>query len=462
MPGEQGGLFMPYLPHTDDDVKTMLASIGAAGMEDLWTALPERIRLRRPLNLPAGLPEAELAEAVKTLAAGNREAGKLACFLGGGSYFHYIPPAVDQLLSRSEFYTAYTPYQPEISQGTLQAIFEFQTMICELTGMEVANASMYDGAQAAAEAVLMAERMRPRNKDGAVVVARSLNPLYRRVIATYLAHSGRRLKEIPFDAAGGLDLAALRREVKGALCVVAQHPNYFGCLEPLAEIGAAGQEAGAVTIAVVTEALSLGLLEPPGALGADLVVGEGQSLGIPLGFGGPHLGLFACREDDMRKMPGRLVGETVDHEGRRGFTLTLATREQHIRRAKATSNICTNQGLMSLAAAIYLTLVGPEGLAELATENRARAERLRDLLGEAGAGKPAFTGPTFNEFVLDLGRDPGPVIAAMLAEGFLAGIPLAPDYPELPSGLLVTVTEMTAADALAPYARLLARLVKGA
>jgi glycine dehydrogenase subunit 1 len=453
---------MPYLPHTDRDIKEMLARIGVPNVEGLWKAIPEKIRLRRPLHLAPGQPEAELMAAEKALAGMNSDAGRLTCLLGGGTYFHYIPPAIDALTSRSEFYTAYTPYQPEISQGTLQAIFEFQTMVCELTGMPVANASMYDGAEALAEAVLMALRIRPKNKDGAIVLARAINPLYRRAVKTYLAHSGRKIVEIGFCPDGSLDLAALKAAAQGALCVAVQHPNYFGVLEPVADAAAVCKETGAVLISTFTEALALGLLQPPGALGADLCVGEGQSLGIPMGFGGPHLGLFCCGEDEMRKMPGRLVGETVDHEGRRGFVLTLATREQHIRRAKATSNICTNQGLMSLTAAIYLTLIGPQGLREIAEVNHARTEALKDALASAGAGRPAFSGPTFNEFAQDLGRDPAPVVKALVKDGYLAGIPLGPDYPELKNAMLLTATEMVPAEALAPFARALARAAKEA
>ncbi|HUT53657.1 MAG TPA: aminomethyl-transferring glycine dehydrogenase subunit GcvPA [bacterium] len=452
---------MPYTPHTEDDVKEMLRRIGAERLEDLWKAVPERIRLKRPLDLPPSLGEAELMRAVKKLAAENTDAGRAACFLGGGTYHHYIPPAIDQLISRAEFYTAYTPYQPEISQGTLQAIFEFQTMVCELTGMGTANASMYDGAEATAEAVLMAERLRPKNQAGAVVLAGALNPLYRMTVNTYLKHCGRPLVTADHDLTGALDLAALKKTATGALCVVVQHPNYFGCLENMEDVAAVCHEAGALLIVVVTEALSLAMLEPPGSFGAAIVAGEGQSLGIPMGYGGPHLGLFACREDDVRKMPGRLAGETVDADGRRGFVLTLATREQHIRRAKATSNICTNQGLLALAATIYLSLMGPRGLAQTAAVNRGRSEYLKQKLQEQGAGRPVFSAPTFNEFALDIGRPPGPVLRAMRQRGWLAGIPLGRDYPALKNAVLITVTEMLARDDLDAYARVLADLLSG-
>jgi glycine dehydrogenase subunit 1 len=455
----EGNLLMVYVPHTGDEVSEMLALIGADRVEDLWEAVPERIRLKRPLDLPGAMAEADMVRAVSGLAAMNRETRR--CFLGGGTYNHYVPPAVDHLISRAEFYTAYTPYQPEVSQGTLQALFEFQTMVCELTGMEVANASMYDGAQGAAEAALMAERINPKNRDGALVMARSLNPLYRSVVNTYLAHSGRDVIEVGCEESGTLDLAALKKAAGGALAVLVQHPNYFGCLENMDEIAAVCREADAVFIVVVTEPISLGMLEPPGSFGADIVAAEGQGLGIPMGFGGPHLGLFACREENVRKMPGRLAGETVDADGRRGYVLTLATREQHIRRAKATSNICTNQGILALAAAVYMALHGPEGIADLARVNRARCEYLKNKLEEAGAGKPLFAAPTFNEFALDLGTDPGPVLEEMAARGFMAGIPLGDDYPEFQSSILVTVTEMLNRDDLEAYAAALSGILSG-
>ena len=451
---------MPYIPHSEDDVREMLEVIGAESLEDLWQAVPEKIRLGRPLDLRPGLPESELIKEVHSLARKNREAGRLACFLGGGTYFHYTPPAVDHLISRGEFFTAYTPYQPEISQGTLQAIFEFQTMVCELTGMDVANASMYDGSEATAEAVLMAERMRPKNKEGQIVLAGTLNPQYKWTVSTYTSHSGRDLVEAPFNESGTLDLDDLRNKAEGALAVVVQNPNYFGCLEELDKIKQITEETGAVFIVAVAEALSMALITPPGDFGADVVVAEGQSLGIPMGFGGPHLGLFACRKDDMRRIPGRLVGETVDTDGRRGFVLTLATREQHIRRARATSNICTNQGLLALASSIYMTLLGPEGLRELAAINRARCEYLKGRIEEIGA-KLVFDSPTFNEFVIDLGKAPDPIIKTMLENGMLAGIPLAKDHPGMGNAVLVTVTEMVSREELDQYVLALKNALSG-
>ena len=400
-----------------------------------------------------------LIKMMKKLAAQNLDSGKAACFLGGGTYNHFIPPVVDQLISRSEFYTAYTPYQPEISQGTLQAIFEFQTMVCEMFGMEVANASMYDGAQATAEAVLMAQRMRPKNKDGAVVIANSLNPHYHRVIRTFMDNSEREILEVGHEESGGINISDLSEKANGALAVLVQYPNYFGCVEDLVKISEICEKEKTVFIVVVTEAISMGLLEAPGSFGADIVAGEGQSLGIPMGFGGPHLGLFACGKKDMRKMPGRLCGETVDKEGRRGYVLTLATREQHIRRTKATSNICTNQGLMALAASVYMSSMGPFGVLEIAEINRIKSEYLKEKLLSEGAGKIMFSGPTFNEFVLDTGKDPAVIIKEMEKRGFLAGIPLGPSYPDLSSAMLITVTEMIDENELDGFAAELKKVI---
>jgi len=442
---------MPYVPHTDDELEKMLEAVGASSLDELYRDIPEDIRLGRPLDLPAALSEADLVAHLNRLASKNAGANSMSCFLGGGTYNHYVPPAVDQLISRPEFYTAYTPYQPEVSQGTLQAIFEYQTMVCELLGMEVANASMYDGAEAAAEAVLMAERIRPKNREGAVVMSGSLNPLYKRTIRTYLEHRGREVLEAGYGPDGALDPDGLSRLAKSALAVVVQHPNYFGCLEDMEAAANVCEKEGAVFIVVVTEALSLGLLEPPGAFNADIAVAEGQSVGLPMGYGGPHLGMFASREEHVRKMPGRLAGETLDKDGRRGYVLTIATREQHIRRAKATSNICTNQGLMALASAVYMSLLGPSGITELAARNRDKCEKLKAGLAQISEVKQVFSGPTFNEFVLDLGADPAPVLSRMKEKGVLAGIPLAGDYPGLENAVLVAVTEMITDDEMDAY-----------
>jgi len=444
---------MPFIPHTDDDIALMLAEIGIGSVDELFSTIPQKIRQQHEPAVPEALSEQELIRTVEKLARGNMDCSRLRCFLGGGTYNHYIPPAVPHILSRSEFYTSYTPYQAEFSQGTLQSIFEFQTMVCELFGMDVANASMYDGAQAAAEAALMALRIRPKDKNGKILMASSLNPLYKRTVRTYLAHLGREIEEIEYYSSGRMDLDRLRKDAGDAVAVLVQYPNYFGVLERMDEIGDICGESGPVLISVTSEPLAMGMLEPPSSFGANIVAAEGQSLGIPMGFGGPHLGLFACKNDDKRKMPGRLVGMTEDRDGRQGFVLTLATREQHIRRGKATSNICTNQGLMALAAAIYMGLTGPEGLEEIARVNRANSEYLKNLLEEKGAGKIAFSSPTFNEFVLDIAEDPGPVIEKMVRKGHLAGIPLKEEFPELETHLLVTVTEMLSKQDLDDFAR---------
>ncbi len=452
---------MPYIPHTEAEIKSMLSSIGVDKIEDLWKAIPEDIRYQGELDLPQALTEPELVKKVRSMAGRNLEAGSVRCLLGGGTYHHYIPPLVDQMLSRSEFYTAYTPYQPEISQGTLQAIFEYQTMVCELTGMEVANASMYDGAEASAEAVLMAERISAKNESGAILVGTTVNPLYRRTIATYMKRSGREIIEIGYGP-DGRTLVDKILEQEGPLAVVVQHPNYFGSIEDMEAISAACEKTGAVLVVVVTEAMSLGLLKPPGHFGAAIVACEGQSMGIPMGFGGPHLGMFACRKKDARKSPGRLAGQSTDADGRRGFVLTLATREQHIRRAKATSNICTNQGMLALAAAIYMSIMGPDGLRELASICRARSQYLKEKLEAEKIGRIVFSAPTFNEFALDLGRDPGPILKAMAQKGFLAGIPLGESYPDLENSILVAVTETLGEDDLDNYAAQLSRALSEA
>ncbi|RME53734.1 MAG: aminomethyl-transferring glycine dehydrogenase subunit GcvPA, partial [Deltaproteobacteria bacterium] len=336
---------MRYIPHTDRDIEAMLEAIGVERIEDLFDQIPRQLLEREPLDLPPAMSEPELLRHLRALAAGIEEG---VAFLGAGAYPHHIPSAIPALVGRSEFYTAYTPYQPEISQGTLQAIFEFQTMICQLTGMEVANASLYDGASSVAEGCLMAQRVTRRKR---ILLSQGLHPEYRQVVRTYTGRSGMTIEEIPLTPEGRTDLDALatalhRGDGGDVACVVIQNPNFFGIVETIEPAAQSAHEAGALMIATFTEALSLALLEAPGKGGADIVAGEGQSFGIPLSFGGPYLGLFAAREAFVRKMPGRIVGQTVDHANqRRGFVLTLATREQHIRRERATSNICTNQGL---------------------------------------------------------------------------------------------------------------------
>lgn len=432
---------MRFIPHTGDDVAAMLKTVGVARLDDLIEHVPQSLRDRAAIALAPGRAEDEVAAEVGALAARNRAtAENFANFLGGGYYRHYIPAAVRAVISRAEFATGYTPYQAEASQGTTQAIFEFQTMIAQLTGLEVANASMYDGASAAAEAVLMAHRVLPKRTT--VVISRALWPDYRATIRTYLsALNNFELIEAPFDpASGATDPAVLDRCASDRLlCVVTGYPNAFGVIEPLGGIAESAHRAGALAISATAEPLALGLLKSPGELGVDIAVGEGQSFGIPTGFGGPGVGFFAARMAQVRQMPGRLVGRTRDSRGNRAYCLTLATREQHIRRERATSNICTNHSLCALAATVYLTLMGRRGLRELAARNVELAHQTRDLLRAAGIA-PRFDGPFFNEFAIAM---PGAerALARAEASGVLAGIPLGRDYPELADTLLVTATE---------------------
>ena len=438
---------MRFMPHTDADVRAMLAVIGAGSIDELVAHVPASLRATAAIALAPGLGEQEVAAEVKALAKQNR-AADLVSFLGGGYYNHYVPAVVRAVTSRAEFATSYTPYQAEASQGTTQAIFEFQTLITQLTGLEVANASMYDGASAAAEAVLMAHRIAP--KRSTVALSRALWPDYRATIRTYLsAVRGVEIVEVPFDTdSGQIDLAELKRIASdNLLCVVAGYPNGFGIVEPLQEVANIARQAGATAISVTAEGLALGLLKAPGDLGIDIAVGEGQSFGLPLQFGGPGLGFMAARNVHLRQMPGRLVGQTRDAAGKRAFTLTLATREQHIRRERATSNICTNHSLCALAATVYLSLMGRRGLRELAERNVELAHQAHDALAAATI-QPRFSGPFFNEFVMTVPR----VAAALKSaedRGILAGLPMAADYPELDDSLLISVTEMNRAGDLA-------------
>jgi glycine dehydrogenase subunit 1 len=432
---------MRYIPHTEDDVASMLAAIGVGSVDDLVAHVPAELRKTATLAVPDGVGEADTAAALQNLASKNRVGSALLCFAGGGAYPHFVPSVVDQVILRSEFMTAYTPYQPEVSQGTLQATFEFQTMIASLTGLEVANASMYDGSTATAEAVLMSKRLAP--KAGRVLVAASLHPQYREVVRTYLEGlPGLECEEVPFGVDGRLDREALTRKLASApTAIVVGYPNVFGVVEDVGSIAEAAHAAGAFAITVTSEAMALGLLKAPGALGADIAVGEGQSFGIPLSYGGPYLGLFASREKFVRSMPGRLVGETIDEQGRRGYVLTLSTREQHIRREKATSNICTNQGLCALAATVYLALTGRRGLRAVADRNARKAHyALRRLCDEAGA-KPVFSAPFFNEFAIRLPNARRRHERAV-QHGVLAGVPLGDWYPDLDDALLLCSTEI--------------------
>ncbi|MCH8054934.1 MAG: aminomethyl-transferring glycine dehydrogenase subunit GcvPA [Deltaproteobacteria bacterium] len=432
---------MLYTPHTATDKEEMLRAIGLSQIEEIFNHIPQSLREQARISLPLGLTEVKVKRKMASLAARNATPQDWHFFLGGGIYHHVIPSAVDALISRSEFSTSYTPYQPEVSQGTLQAIYEFQTLMCQLTGMEVANAGLYDGASAAAEAVLMARRIQREGRDR-VFLSRSLHPQYRSVITTYLKNMDLQLVEVPFNESGETDVEFLTRVMdEKAMCVVVGYPNFFGVIENLAPIQAACARSGSLLVTVTTEALSLALLKPPGAWGADIAVGEGQSLGIPMSLGGPGFGFFASQRRFVRSMPGRLVGETVDSDGRRGFVLTLATREQHIRREKATSNICTSQSLCTLAATVFMAILGKDGIRRLAEINVRHAHAAKErLVTEAGL-VPAFTGPFFNEFVL---KDRGLTerLPRFTGERIIPGISLGRWYPELQDGLLICVTEM--------------------
>ena len=431
---------MRFIPHSPPDIEQMLAVVGVASTEELFRDIPAALRARGGIDLPPGLAEQDVRARLEALAARNSGAGHL-CFLGAGAYPHFVPSVVDNILQRAEFYSAYTPYQPEVSQGTLQAIFEFQTLIAMLFGLEVANASMYDGASATAEAVLMALRVQP--KKPRVIVARSLHPEYREVMATYLQGAAEvELLEAPFSAEGRLDLAWLGQHVDArTAAVVVGYPNFFGVIEDLRAVHDIAAPPGALLVSATAEPLALAIVQAPGAVGADIAVGEGQSFGVPLYYGGPGVGLFATRERHMRSMPGRLVGEAHDAGGRRGYVLTLATREQHIRRERATSNICTNHGLVALAVTVYLSLLGKAGLRDLARLNLERAHRAAAHLCTGGRWRPAFSGPFFNEFALR-GRDAAAALERAERAGVLAGVPLGRWYPELDDALLIAVTEM--------------------
>jgi len=432
---------MRYLPKSPADRKEMLEAIGVASIDELFETIPGEYRLQRDLTIPRQHAESEILDRFRAFAANvatgdaavlaKLPAAKLpASFLGAGAYRHYRPVIIDSLVQRGEFLTSYTPYQPEISQGTLQAMFEFQTMICELTGMEIANASMYDGSTGCAEAVMMAVRVTGR--DGCVA-ARTVHPEYREVLKTTVQHQEIPVAECGFDAkTGRVDLAELERAItENTACVLIQSPNFFGTIEDVAAIAELVHSRGALLIVAIAEAVSLGIVKPPKE--ADIIAMEAQSFGVPVGFGGPYCGVIACKERFLRQMPGRLVGETKDMNGKRGFVLTLSTREQHIRREKATSNICTNQALVAMMVTIFLTVYGKQGLRELAEQNLAKAAYLREALTRAGA-TPLFSAPNFNEFTVALPASAESLNAKLLAKEIVGGLALSKWYPELGEG----------------------------
>ncbi|KIQ95623.1 putative glycine dehydrogenase [decarboxylating] subunit 1 [Anoxybacillus thermarum] len=426
-----------YLPMTEEDKQQMLETIGVQSIDELFSDIPESVRFQGEYNIKQAKSEPELMKELMALAAKNADIKTYPSFLGAGVYDHYIPTIVDHVISRSEFYTAYTPYQPEISQGELQAIFEFQTMICELTGMDVANSSMYDGGTALAEAALLSAAHTKKKK---VLLSKAVHPEYRDVVKTYAKGPGLEVIEIPYKN-GVTDLDALQAEMnEDVACVIVQYPNFFGQIEPLKELEPIAHAHKGMFV-VASNPLALGVLTPPGQFGADIVVGDAQPFGIPAQFGGPHCGYFAVKSALMRKIPGRLVGQTTDEEGRRGFVLTLQAREQHIRRDKATSNICSNQALNALAASVAMTALGKKGVKEMATMNIQKAHYAKEAFVNHGFDV-VFTGPFFNEFVVRLNKPVAEVNKKLLEKSMIGGYDLGRDYPELQNCMLIAVTEL--------------------
>ncbi len=452
---------MRYLPHTPDDVREMLDVIGIRDLSELFAPIPEELRLDRDLELPEPLPECMLRYRLEGMAGLNTDLTRLSSFAGAGIYNHYVPAAVGQLLLRSELYTAYTPYQPEVSQGTLQSIFEYQTMIARLLGMEISNASLYDGSTSVAEAVGMSLRIH-RNKRPRVVMAGALHPEYVEVTRTYLTDPDETLTFVPAGADGRVDLAALQLELgSDVAAVVVQSPNFYGLVEDLETLRRLTEDQGILLVVSFSEALAFGLLKPPGAFGADIVVGEGQSLGQPAAYGGPLLGIMTANRKHVRAMPGRLVGKTLDRHGNDCFVVTLSTREQHIRREKATSNICTNEGLCALGAAIYLSLLGNIGFEKLARLNHHASCYLAERLAEIpGVSLPYGGTPWFNEFVVELPLPAAAVVDRLVEEsGIVAGVPLDRFYPDAPHRLLVTCTELNSREQIDALAEALRRVL---
>lgn len=430
---------MRYIPATESDIKEMLEKIGVSSIEELFQSIPEALRIKENLNLSSAMSELELIRHLQKLASKNNEVEDYTSFLGAGCYRHFIPSVINHVVSRSEFYTSYTPYQPEISQGTLQAIFEFQSLICMMTGMEIANASMYDGASALAEAALMASRITKRKE---LIISCAIHPDYRLVLNTYLRNLDIKIKIAPLTSEGLTDLNWIKKEINDqCAAILVQNPNFFGIIENIESFSDIAHENSALQITSIAEPVSLGILKPPGELGVDIVTGEGQPLGIPMNFGGPSLGLFATREKFVRYMPGRLAGETVDSKGRRGYVLTLATREQHIRRERATSNICTNQGLCALMATVYLTTMGKTGMKEVAEHNIQKTHYAQKRLSEIKGVRLKFFGKVFNEFVIKTEKPPVEINYQLLKHSIIGGLDVERYYPDLKNCMLVCVTE---------------------
>lgn len=432
-------LSMSYISLSDKDKKEMMARLGISSVNELFLAIPDNIRLKRELSVPSSLTEIELVQRFGKMAQRNTYKDFLS-FLGAGAYPHVIPYSVDYLSSRGEFVSPYTPYQPEVSQGTLQIIFEFQTLICQLTGMDIANASLYDGASGAAEAVLMAHRLKGKPK---VLIAQTLHPQYKKVIKTYVKNLEIEIEEVKYAESGEVDFMDLKEKLDDRTSAfVIQSPNFMGVVEDIEKLAGETHTVDALAIVVVAEAASLGIVEAPGNLGADIVTGEGQSFGIPLSFGGPYLGFMSCSQEFIRQFPGRIAGETKDIEGKRGFVLTLSTREQHIRRERATSNICTNQALCALRATIFLETLGKEGLREFGFQNIHKANYALDKITQIKGIERKFRGDFFNEFVVSFSGDLSKIEHALRKKKIVAGVNIGKFYPELENCLLVCVTDI--------------------
>ena len=428
----------PYIPNTNEDEKRMLETIGVNSVEDLFSDIPEDMRFQKPLDLKSSMSELEVNNYLTKLSQSNRTLNDLTCFLGAGAYDHYIPSIVGHVTSRSEFYTSYTPYQAEISQGTLQYIFEYQTLICDLTDMEVSNASLYDGGTAIAEASFMAANIARRDK---IVISKTVNPEYRQVLKTYAHLQKLEIVEID-DSEGTTNLEELKANVDDkTAAVIVQSPNFFGIIEDMEAVEEIAHSQKKTLLIASVDPISLGILKSPGSLGVDIVVGEGQGLGMPVSFGGPYLGFIATSKKHMRKLPGRIVGESIDADGERAFVLTLQAREQHIRREKATSNICSNQGINTLAAAVYLTALGKEGLREVAVQTTKKAHYAFNEMTKSGNYKPVFDKPFFKEFVVTSEKNAEEINKKLLDENILGGYSLDKDYPQYENGILYAVTE---------------------
>lgn len=443
---------MRYIPNTDENRKEMLDAIGVTSIDELFADVPSRYILNESLNLPPASGEWDLLQFLNSLASQNADFIKTPSFLGGGAYRHFIPSVVPSLTSRSEFVTAYTPYQPEISQGTLQAIFEYQTMMTQMTGLPISNASLYDGAMATAESALLALRVSQKSR---IAVSRALNPAYRATISTYCKNQNIEIIEIPVGLDGLTSSENCEELIKqGTGCVVIQSPNYFGIIEDQTAFSSQLAGSACQLVTVITEALSLGILKSPGECGADIACGDAQSFGLPLSFGGPYLGFLTCKEKFLRQVPGRLVGMTRDSEGRIGFVNTLSTREQHIRREKATSNICTNQALCAVTASVFLATMGPVGMRKLAELNMKKAHYLQKILESIPTCKLPFSGRIFNEFVLRVPGKSSEFNEFMMTHGVFPGIDLSADFPELGPAILVCATETNTREQMDQYAKL--------